>query len=168
MGVVVRMPFESTISQQMKVHHIYLSPRHNFVGRWGKGAAGQEMVEVEAVTCAAGRGLVGDRYFDHRPDYKGQITFFSMEVFAEMCRELALQWIRPSSVRRNVFVSGVDLNAFIGQTFEVQGLGFEGTESCAPCDWMELAVGEGARDFLEGRGGLRCRILSDGVLRCDA
>lgn len=152
----------------MKVHHIYLSPKHNFVGRWGKAPAGQEMVEVESVVCEAGRGLKGDRYHDHRPNYKGQATFFSIEVFREMGQRWPTLSLAPSAVRRNIVVSGVDLNGLIGQRFEVQGLRFEGSEACDPCDWMDLAVGQGARAFLEGRGGLRCRILSDGVLCRDA
>jgi len=39
------------------------------------------MIEVPMIECAAGRGIRGDRYFDFKDDYKGQITFFSLEVF---------------------------------------------------------------------------------------
>jgi MOSC domain-containing protein YiiM len=59
----------------------------------------------------------------------------------------------------------VDLNSLINKQFEIQGVLFEGVEESKPCDWMNLAVGPGAREWLRGRGGLRARILSDGVLR---
>jgi MOSC domain-containing protein YiiM len=122
------------------------------------------MIEVPTVECVAGRGLRGDRYFDHKEDYKGQITFFSLEVFDELCGTLQVEGVCPSSVRRNVFVRGVDLNALIGEDFEVQGIRFRGTEESRPCYWMNGAIAPGAHDFLRGRGGLRARILTDGVL----
>jgi hypothetical protein len=31
---------------------------------------------------------------------------------------------------------------------------------------MDEAIGPGANAFLAGRGGLRCRILEDGILHC--
>ena len=126
------------------------------------------MIEVPTVECVAGRGLHGDRYFDFKEDYKGQITFFSLEVFDELRDALKLEGIVPSAVRRNVFTREVDLNQLIGRDFEVQGVHFHGTEESRPCDWMNRAIAPGAREFLKGRGGLRARILTDGTLQSDA
>jgi MOSC domain-containing protein YiiM len=123
------------------------------------------MIEVPTIECVAGRGIRGDRYFDHKQDYKGQITFFSLDVFDELCGALQVEGVCPSSVRRNVFTRGVDLNTLIGKDFEVQGIRFHGTEECRPCYWMDGAVTPGTQEFLGGRGGLRARILSDGTLR---
>jgi MOSC domain-containing protein YiiM len=126
------------------------------------------MIEVPSIECVAGRGIRGDRYFDFKDDYKGQITFFSLEVFDKLCDAVHMQGIPPSAVRRNIFTRDVDLNASIGQDFEVQGVRFRGTEESRPCDWMNRAIGPGAREFLKGRGGLRAKILTDGVLRSTA
>ena len=126
------------------------------------------MIEVPSIECVAGRGIRGDRYFDFKDDYKGQITFFSLEVFDKLCDAVHMQGIPPSAVRRNIFTRDVDLNALIGQDFEVQGVRFRGTEESRPCDWMNRAIGPGAREFLKGRGGLRAKILTDGVLRSTA
>ena len=71
-------------------------------------------------------------------------------------------------LRRNVIVSDIDLNTLMGQTFEVQGIQFEGTEEAKPCYWMNQAFAEGAEAAMVGNGGLRARILSDGVLREEA
>jgi MOSC domain-containing protein YiiM len=122
------------------------------------------MVEVPSVECVARRGLRGDRYFDHQEEYKGQITFFSLEVFDELCGALQVRGVSPSCVRRNVFTRDVDLNDLIGKDFEIQGIRFHGTEESRPCHWMNRAVASGAEEFLRGRGGLRARILSDGML----
>jgi MOSC domain-containing protein YiiM len=126
------------------------------------------MIEVAEIECVAGRGIRGDRYFDFRDDYKGQITFFSLEVFDELCSALQLQDCSPSLARRNVVTRAVDLNELIGQKFEVQGVRFYGTQECAPCYWMDRAFAPGAEKFLNARGGLRAKILSDGELRSTA
>ncbi len=148
-----------------RIHHLYLSPGHNFFGHHGRAPSTHAMEEVASVRCLAGRGLEGDRFLDFKANYKGQVTFFSWEVFQELCGQLAV-WNRPPSVlRRNVITEGLDLPALIGQEFELEGVRFAGTQECAPCYWMDTAFGPGAEQALTGRGGLRARILSEGTLR---
>jgi MOSC domain-containing protein YiiM len=60
------------------------------------------------------------------------------------------------------------LGSLIGNPFQVQEALFEGVEECRPCYWMDQAFGPGAEAFLKGRGGLRARIVGDGVLRTSA
>jgi MOSC domain-containing protein YiiM len=123
------------------------------------------MIEVPIIECAAGRGIRGDRYFDFKDDYKGQLTFFSLEVFDELCAALQVHDCSPAVVRRNVITSSADLNRLIGQDFEIQGIRFHGMEECRPCYWMDRAFAPGAHEFLKGRGGLRAKILTSGKLR---
>ena len=59
------------------------------------------MLEVEQVSCVAGRGIQGDRFFNFKPDYKGQITFFSQEVLEVLRQELKLPAAAASATRRN-------------------------------------------------------------------
>lgn len=125
------------------------------------------MVEVSCIDCVAGRGIRGDRFFDYRQSYKGQITFFSVEVFDNLSSTFQLRDCSPAVVRRNVITRGIDLKVLIGEEFEVQGLRFQGTEECRPCYWMDRAIGIGAERFLKGQGGLRARILTGGTLRPD-
>ena len=68
-------------------------------------------------------------------------------------------------VRRNLLVSGAELNELVGQEFELQDIRLTGVEECRPCYWMNTAISPGAEDWLRGRGGLRCRILTSGWLR---
>lgn len=152
----------------MEILHIYISPGHSFAGRYGKEPADDPMVEVPEVRCAAGRGLRGDRYFDHKPDYKGQVTFFAFETHEAMIGQFSLHDLEPHVYRRNIITRGLDLNSLIGREFEVQGVRFLGTEEAKPCLWMNRAVADGAEAALRGRGGLRARILSDGVLHSSA
>jgi MOSC domain-containing protein YiiM len=149
----------------VEVCHLYISPGHNFVGHHGREPDDYPMIEVPVIECVAGRGIRGDRYFDFKDDYKGQITFFSLEVFDQLCTRLDLRDCPPAAARRNVITRDVNLNEFIGREFEVQGVWFSGTEESAPCYWMDRAFAPGARDFLKGRGGLRAKIRSDGSVR---
>lgn len=151
----------------MNIAALYISPGHNYFGRHGQAPGEHPLLEVPAVECVAGRGLVGDRFLDYKDDYAGQITFFAGEVYDEIRRVLN-QPDRPAAVfRRNVLTRGVDLNALIGQEFEVQGVRFVGTRECSPCYWMDQAFAPGAEAWLKGRGGLRARILSSGPLKVD-
>lgn len=122
------------------------------------------MIEVPAIECIAGHGIRGDRFFDYKNNYKGQITFFSGEVFDELCANFERTNTAASVLRRNVITRGPDLRELIGREFEVQGVRLLGTEECRPCYWMDRAFLPGTEKFLRGRGGLRARILSDGVI----
>jgi hypothetical protein len=149
----------------VEICHLYISRGHNFVGHHGREPDTHPMIEVPEIECIAGRGIRGDRYFDFKDDYKGQMTFFSLKVFDELCRVLQIQDCSPALARRNVITRGVDLNELIGQEFELQGVRLFGVQECSPCYWMDRAFVPGAHEFLKGRGGLRAKILSDGKLR---
>ena len=82
------------------------------------------MIEVPVIECVADRGIRGDRYFDFKDDYKGQITFFSLDVFDELCTAVGVHDCSPAAARRNVVTRGVDLNESIGKEFEIQGVRF--------------------------------------------
>ena len=152
-------------TQPFHIKHLFISPGHNFIGHHGQSPGEHPMVECAEIRCVAGRGLEGDRFFDFKPDYKGQVTFFANEVYEQLCAEFGV-WDRPPSVfRRNIITTGVDLPGLIGQEFEVQGVRFRGMQESAPCEWMNVAFAQGAEERLRGCGGLRATILSDGVLR---
>lgn len=148
----------------VELKHIFVSPGHNFVGRHGKGAKDFEIEDRAAVECVAGRGIRDDRYFDHKENYKGQITFFDYDVYEAVKLEFNLDELEPFAFRRNVQISGVPLPELIGKAFTLQGLEFEGVEEAAPCYWMNDACAPGVEKFLKGRGGLRCRIRVGGEL----
>lgn len=151
----------------MKVRGLFISPGHNYFGHHGLPAGENPTIEVTAIECVAGRGIRGDRFFDFKEDYKGQITFFSQEVFEALCAELNLAGRSPGASRRNVIVQAADLNGFIGKDFEIQGVSFRGMAECSPCHWMDQAFAPGAEKFLQHRGGLRAQILTDGILRAE-
>jgi MOSC domain-containing protein YiiM len=146
------------------VHHIFVSPGHNFFGRHGQPPGEHATIALPRVQCRAGRGLEGDRFFGYRPDYNGQVTFFAWETYLRAKTELGVPALEPGAFRRNVIVAGLHLNSLIGARFALGGVEFEGVSEARPCYWMNSAVAPGAEAWLRGQGGLRAKILTDGVL----
>ncbi len=144
---------------------LYISPSHNFVGHHDQPAGNHPVLTVPEIECVAGRGIRGDRFFDFKTDYKGQITFFAVEVWESLCASLSVHDRDHSVFRRNVITRGLDLNQLVGTEFEIQGVRFNGVAECSPCHWMDQAFAPGAENALRGRGGLRALILTNGILR---
>ena len=148
----------------MIIRQIFISPGHNYFGHHGRAPDNFPLMEVPRIECIAGSGIRGDRFYDYRDDYKGQITFFSLEVFEKLATHLRLTNKSAGNLRRNVVVSGLNLNDLIGEEFSIQGVRLRGTGHCKPCYWMNQAIAPGAEEFLQGNGGLRAQILTDGVI----
>ncbi len=147
--------------------HIYTSPGHDYWGRRGEGRLQNGIRSLESVECVAGKGLVGDRYFGYREDFKGQVTFFDQATVEGVRERFKLPKLPASVFRRNLVVRGVDLREWLGCRFVFQGVEFEGCQECKPCHWMDRVVDDGAEDFLKQGfgGGLRAKVVSSGTLR---
>lgn len=146
------------------IRHLFISPGHNFFGHHGQPAGESPTVEVKTVMCRAGHGLEGDRFFDYKENYAGQITFFSWDIYQAAKEKFAVPALSAGAFRRNAIIEGVDINGLIGRRFSLGGVEFEGTMESKPCYWMNQAVGPGVEEWLRGNGGLRAKILTDGPL----
>lgn len=155
---------------QAELRHIFISAGHDYWGRQGEGRMQHGIHAPSEVECVTGMGLRGDRYFGARPDKKGQVTFFEAKVVEEVRLAFKLPKLPASVFRRNFIVAGVTLEDWIDRCFRFQGVEFEGSQECTPCEWMDRAVAPGTREFLKQRfrGGLRAKVISGGWLRVDA
>lgn len=149
--------------------------RHLFLLPLPEGAAidspidgSSPVLEVEAVECLPGRGLRGDRGALREVPQGSRVTFFSWDIFCDLRRELSLFNAPVAGLRRHVVTEGVNLREWVGRTFDVQGVTFEGLGLCEPAPWLDQAVGPGVADWLKGRGGLEARVVSAGWLRRQA
>lgn len=148
----------------MVVRQIFISPGHNYFGHHGRSADDYPLLEVSSIECIAGRGIRGDRFYDYDQNYKGQITFFSAEVFGDLVTHFGLTNKSAGVLRRNVIVTGMDLKSLIDREFVLQGVRFRGTGHCKPCYWLDQAFAPGTENFLRENGGLRAQILTDGTI----
>jgi molybdopterin synthase catalytic subunit len=146
---------------------IWISPGNDFRGHHGMPRGEHGIQSLNEVECVAGMGLKGDRYFGYKPDFKGQVTFLDADAVDAVRSHFNRPDLSSGEFRRNLVVRGVELSQWAGKRFLFQGVVFEGSEECKPCYWMDDAVASGAEEFLKARfrGGLRARILSDGIIR---
>ncbi|MGH7356296.1 MAG: MOSC domain-containing protein [Candidatus Rokuibacteriota bacterium] len=132
------------------------------------GAAMRSLTEARAVP---GRGLEGDRYFlgsgyySPKPGRGGrEVTLIEIEVVEAVMGELGIK-LSVADTRRNIATSDVPLNHLVDREFRVGGVRLKGTRLCEPCKYLEGLTQAGVMSALVHRGGLRARILTDGIVR---
>jgi MOSC domain-containing protein YiiM len=62
-------------------------------------------------------------------------------------------------------VRGIVVNELIGQNLRLGHILVRVEDKCNPCNNMEKRIGPGAKDAMNGRGGIRCRVIEGGELR---
>lgn len=125
----------------------------------------QELLVMEAAEALAGLGLEGDHRCGKTPGSARQVTLISSEFIRMIETYTGLEQINPLLLRRNLVVSGINLNALRHQQFKIGTAVFEATALCHPCVRMDQALGQGGAAAMLGYGGLCARILESGMLR---
>lgn len=123
-----------------------------------------DMQEVSQVEAIAEMGLAGDRRCDGTPGSARQVTLINHEHIEVVAKLLELESIKPSLLRRNLVVSGINLMALRHQRFRIGEVEFEATAQCHPCLRMEQALGKGAVAAMLGHGGICAKITKGGSL----
>ena len=118
---------------------------------------------VEEARIEPGTGLEGD-YHSRSGRGKRQVTLVQREHIAVM-EEILGRAIGPEEVRRNLVVSGIDLEDLEGVRFRLGEALLEGSGPCDPCSRMEENLGPGGLDAMRGRGGLTAIVHEGGTLR---
>jgi MOSC domain-containing protein YiiM len=121
----------------------------------------ESLQQAEAVE---GRGLAGDHRIDKTPGSARQVTLISREFIGQIAHYLNRDDIDPALLRRNLVVSGINLNALRRQQFTIGDALFEATALCHPCSRMEQALGPGGVAAMIGHGGVCARILRAGTI----
>ncbi|MAY37402.1 MULTISPECIES: MOSC domain-containing protein [Spongiibacter] len=122
------------------------------------------MVALSSTTAVAGYGLEGDRRMAGRPGSGRQVSLISVEFVDSIARHLGLRELDPALLRRNLLVSGINLNALRHQYFQIGDAVFQATALCHPCTRMDEALGAGGVVAMLGYGGLCARVLQSGRL----
>jgi MOSC domain-containing protein YiiM len=141
--------------------------------------ASAPMQSVTEVRALPGRGLEGDRYFEGRGFYSPnpsaggrEVTLIEIESVAALDRgivnaageRLGIK-LSAAETRRNIATAGVPLNHLVDREFWVGEVRMVGTRLCEPCKHLDDLTRPGLMAGLIHRGGLRARILSEGVIR---
>ncbi len=124
----------------------------------------QELLVRETAEALAGLGLEGDHRCGKTPGSARQVTLISSEFIRMIEIYTGLEHIDPVLLRRNLVVSGINLNALRHQRFSIGSAVFEATAICHPCVRMDQALGQGGAAAMLGYGGLCARIIQSGGL----
>lgn len=152
----------------VEILHLLVSPAHAYFGRAREGAADVPTVDAERAEVVAGKGIVGDRFFGKAAHMDAAVTLFAVESLEAIAAELGAGPFDPLLTRRNVILQGAQLAPLLGQDFALESGGslveFHGGRHAQPCVWMNEMLAPGAHPAMRGRGGIRCRALTSGVL----
>ncbi len=113
------------------------------------------------VTVRSNFGIVGD----YRSDkfQIGQITLVEAEIIDTMSHKLGYD-IPDGASRRQIMVKGIMLNELIGRNLRMGQILVRVETKCNPCNNMEKKIGPGAKNAMDDKGGIRCRIIEGGEL----
>jgi hypothetical protein len=162
-SVAVKMPGGAT-NFHGKLLRIHIAP-----------SASYEMEELQEADCVAGRGIIGDRYFNGsgtyspKPDVR-EVTLIEQEALDALSRnDPPLQdgpiALAPGDHRRNLTVIGVPLNHLVGRRFRVGEVILRGGRLNFPCKYLEELLGLPLYLPLYNRSGLNCGIERGGKIR---
>ena len=141
--------------------------------------ASAKMETVSEARAVPGRGLEGDRYFkgtgfySQRPSHGGrEVSLIEIESVEALDRgvlsaegdTLGIK-LGAADTRRNIATSGVPLNHLVDKEFWVGSVLMRGTRLCEPCKHLDELTQPGVMGGLIHRGGLRAKILTEGVVR---
>lgn len=129
-------------------------------------AAGEPMLQVDAVKAIAGAGLQGDRYASGEGSFnKGrqgsrQVTLINGLFFESS----GFEYIDS---RRNLVTKGVELMWLIGREFKVGGARMRGIKYSDPCRWPSKLAGKSIsfEKVFHDRGGIVAEVIQDGLIR---
>ena len=125
----------------------------------------EPMITVTEAQAVVGMGITGDRRMKASAGSARQITLIAAEHLDVVAQLLQLDTVDPARVRRNLVVSGVNLNALRYQQFRIGDVILQATALCHPCSRMDEEFGPGGQAALLGHGGLCAKILQGGILR---
>ena len=120
----------------------------------------QEMHTVTEVMLREG-GLVGD----HARPGKRALTLIQAEHLPVIAALAGRAEVTPDLLRRNLVISGLNLNGFRNKPVQIGAATVRFTGPCAPCSRMEKALGPGGYTAMRGHGGWCAEVLHPGLLR---
>ncbi len=122
---------------------------------------GAELVAVPAVEVNTETGLVGDHY--RGASGKRHVTLIQQEHLEAVAKLLGrTEPVDPHLTRRNIVVSGINLQAFRKRRFRIGEVILEMSDDCDPCSRMERNLGPGGYNAMRGHGGICARVIQGG------
>jgi MOSC domain-containing protein YiiM len=134
--------------------------------------AGSELVSQKEAEFEAGKGIVGDRYYNSlgtfskklkgKPD--AEVTIIEQEEIDAFNRITGLQYT-GKHFRRNLVTKGIRLNDLVGNEFYLGEVKLLAIRLCEPCAYLASIIGDQIMQHMVHKAGIRAQILSSGHLK---
>ena len=121
-----------------------------------------EINVVEQAEALIGLGLQGDHRCLKTPGSARQVTIISREYIHQIAQQLGMDFIDPVLLRRNLVISGMNMNLLRFQRLQIGDVILETSALCDPCSRMDENLGKGAASAMFGYGGLCAKIVQGG------
>ncbi len=109
-------------------------------------------------------GIRGDHY---QSGGKRSVTLVQYEHLAAIASILGQTSVNPSSLRRNLVISSINLLGLKNREFSIGNAVLKGTGLCAPCSRMEEILGPGGYSAVRGHGGITAEVIEPGIISLD-
>ena len=111
-----------------------------------------------------GKGIVNDRYYKNFKEKKEQVTLINLEEINAFNNQVN-QNIEPKDFRRNIIVSGIDLNKLIDKQIKINQVILKIHEICQPCKYLQDRLKlPSLVKLLVNKSGVRAEIIKSGNL----
>ncbi len=119
---------------------------------------------VNQAILEKGKGIVNDRYYGNFKEKKEQVTLINIEEINNFNNQIN-QNIEAKNFRRNIIVSGINLNKFINKKIRINEVTLKIHEICQPCKYLQNRLKiPGLVKMLINKSGVRAEILTSGSL----
>ena len=127
----------------------------------------KEIQEVKEINVFAGKGIVGDRYFNEKNEDRNQLTLIESENIDYYNDKFNLK-IPYLNFRRNIVTKGIKLNDLVGKKLIIGKTKIKGIDLCRPCKSLQENLNQEniIKEFLR-MGGLRCAILTSSNIKVE-
>ena len=120
------------------------------------------LIELREVMAVEDRGLEGDRH--QKKGSARQVTLIQREHLDSIASFLGKHRIDPQLTRRNIVVSGINLQSLKGKRFNIGEAVLDYSGDCHPCSRMEENLGHGGYNAMRGLGGITAKIIKTGKI----
>ena len=124
----------------------------------------QPLEQADCVIADQNEGLLND-HFSGGADAKRQVTLIQQEHIATVASILDCGEIDPGLLRRNIVVSGINLQALKDRRFQIGDAVMLATGNCPPCSRMEENLGAGGYNAMRNHGGITANVVSGGEIK---
>lgn len=124
-----------------------------------------EIVVVDQAEAVVDLGLVGDHRMKKTPGSGRQVTVISREYIQQICQHSGHDSIDPRLLRRNLVISGMNMNLLRHQRLQIGEVILETNALCHPCSRMNEVLGTGGAAAMFGYGGLCAKVIQGGKMR---